>query len=540
MKRHRPLMTTDKPQKSNSSARTSRRHLLKAAAWASPLAAAVGGIHLAQGTARGAVPSTDRDMIDLGAREAVGHIKSGNMTAEAYATRLIEQHDAHKDLNGIITIDEVRVLEESRTVDKARARGEQLGKLVGLPFAVKDQMDVAGYPTTAGNGALKSNVPKQTAEVAQKMIDEGGIVFAKTNCSDMAGSGGLYVQGATTNNPWFGSARNPYDSARTPGGSSGGNGTVIGARIVPAAIGEDSGGSVRFPAAASGHAGLRPSTYTPENIAAGTLRKRYSGHGMVPLSNVVDTWGPMARTVADVAFLDTVITGEPVPVIGLSGVRIGIPRSDYWELDVIDPNVQRVTEEAFAKFKDAGAELIEIDLKAILALNQGGRMGVRLPIMSFEDWLEQNVPGVTMKDVLARQGAFLCEPSPALQPSDEERVRILNESARYYAEVFASNGLVAIAFPTVPFPAPLINVNGDTPGQRILINGKYVDELDAIITNLFSGPRLGAPGLSFPSGMADGLPVSMEFDGLAGDDSRILGLGIAAEKVLGPIPPPAL
>ena len=102
------------------------------------------------------------------------------------------------------------------------------------------------------------------------------------------------------------------------------------------------------------------------------------------------------------------------------------------------------------------------------------------------------------------------------------------------------NGLVAIAFPTIPFSAPLINVNGDTPGQRILINGKFVDELDAIITNLFSGPRLGAPGLSFPSGLTDGLPVRMEFDGLAGDDSQILGLGLAAEKVLGRISPPSL
>lgn len=534
------MATNDNSLERSNTAGTSRRKLLRAAAWAPPLAVAAGSTQLAQGFAKAAKAQSRSRMTDLGAREAVDHIKKGDMTAEVYVRSLLDHHEAHKNLNGIITIDEARVLEEARAVDTARARGDQLGKLGGLPFAVKDQMDVAGYPTTAGNGALKSRIPKQSAEVAQKMLDEGGIVFAKTNCSDMAGSGGLYVQGATTNNPWFGTARNPYDPARTPGGSSGGNGTVIGARIVPAAIGEDSGGSVRFPAAASGHAGLRPSTYTPENIAAGTLRKRYSGHGMVPLSNVVDTWGPMARTVADVAFLDTVITGEPVPEISLKRARIGIPRPDYWELDVIDPNVQRVTEEAFAKFKDAGAELIEIDLKAILALNQGGRMGVRLPIMSFEDWLEKNVPGVTMKDVLARQGAFLCDPPQLPQPSDDERVRILNESARYYAEVFASNDLAAIAFPTVPFPAPLINVNGDTPGQRILINGKYVDELDAIITNLFSGPRLGAPGLSFPSGMTEGLPVSMEFDGLAGDDSQILALGLAAEKVLGPIPPPAL
>ena len=519
------------------SVNASRRYVLKAAALAATAGAAMPFL---QSCSESINAQKAGNLTELGAREAVDRIRNGEMKAEDYAAWLIEQHNAHKDLNGIITIDEARVLEEARAVDQAHARGDQLGALAGLPFAVKDQMDIAGYPTTAGNGALKDYIPKQTAEVAQTMIDAGGIVFAKTNCSDMVGSGGLYVQGATTNNAWFGTARNPYDPARTPGGSSGGNGTVIGARIVPAAIGEDSGGSVRFPAAASGHAGLRPSTYTPKNIAAGTMQTRYSNHGMVALANVVDTWGPMARTVADVAFLDTVITGEPVTEVSLKGARIGIPRPDYWELDVVDPNVQQVTEDAFAKFEDAGAELIEIDLKAILALNQGGRMNVRLPIMSFEDWLAENVPGVTMEDVLARQGVWLCKPPETPQPSEEERVRILNESARYYTDVFTSNGLVAIAFPTVPFPAPLINVNGDTPGQRITVNGNSVDELDAIITNLFSGPRFGAPGLSFPSGMTEGLPVSMEFDGLAGDDSKILGLGITAEKVLGRIPPPSL
>ena len=515
----------------------SRRYVLKAAALAATAGAAMPFL---QSCSENASEQKAGNLTELGAREAVDLIRNGEMKAEDYAAGLIKQHNAHKDLNGIITINEARVLEEARAVDQARARGDQLGALAGLPFAVKDQMEIAGYPTTAGNGALKDYISKQTAEVAQTMIDAGGIVFAKANCSDMVGSGGLYVQGATTNNPWFGTARNPYDPARTPGGSSGGNGTVLGARIVPAAIGEDSGGSVRFPAAASGVAGLRPSTYTPENIAAGTMRTRYSNHGMVSIANVVDTWGPMGRTVADVAFLDTVIIGEPVPEVSLKGARIGIPRPDYWELDVVDPKVQQVTEEAFIKFKEAGAELIEIDLKAVLALNQGGRINARLPMAPFEDWLAKNVPGVTMEDVLARQGVWPCRPPESPQLPEEERIRTLNESGRYYRDVFTSNDLIAIAFPTIPFPAPLINENGDTPGQRIPINGKFVDELDAIIINLFSGPRFGAPGLSFPSGMTEGLPVSMEFDGLAGDDSRILGLGLAAEKVLGPIPPPSL
>jgi mandelamide amidase len=513
---------------------TSRRRLLRAAAFAAATAP-----FLESGPARGQAGGASA-LTELGAREAVDRIRKGDLKAEDYVSALVKQHKAQMALNGVITLDESKVMESARAVDKARAGGGKLGAMAGLPFAVKDQVDVAGYETTGGNGAIRGYRPKRTAEVVQKMIDAGGLVFAKTNCSDMVGSGGLYVHGATSNNPWFGSPRNPYDLARTPGGSSGGSGTVLAARIVPAAIGEDSGGSVRCPAACSGVAGLRPSTFTPENIAKGTFRKRYSGHGMVPLANVVDTWGPMARTVADVAFLDTVITGERTPDVSLKGARIGIPRADYWELEFIDPRVKRVTEDAFAKFKDAGAQLIEVDLKSLLALNESGRMNVRLPMMSLEEWLKENVPGVTVMDVMARQGHWVCRPPTPPVASQEERAKVLAESERVYNGVFKTNGLIALAFPTLPMPAPLINVNGDTPGQRILINGRFVDELDAIILNLFWGPRLGVPGLSLPSGMTDGLPVGLEFEGVAGDDARILGLGIAAERVLGRIPAPKI
>jgi indoleacetamide hydrolase len=160
--------------------------------------------------------------------------------------------------------------------------------------------------------------------------------------------------------------------------------------------------------------------------------------------------------------------------------------------------------------------------------------------MGLEEWLRQNLPHVTVADVMARQGHWICRPPAPPAASQEERAKILLESEQTYNNVFKANGLIALAFPTLPMPAPLINVNGDTPGQRILINGKQVDELDAIILNLFWGPRLGVPGLSLPSGMADDLPVGLEFEGLAGDDSRIISLGIAAERVLGRIPAPAI
>ena len=145
-----------------------------------------------------------------------------------------------------------------------------------------------------------------------------------------------------------------------------------------------------------------------------------------------------------------------------------------------------------------------------------------------------------MEEVYAGRARRTQNPDQQPQLSTEERAKILTEAGRLYADVFQSNGLIAIAFPTIPIPAPLINPNGETVGQKTLVNGKLVDSIAAMIPNIFFGPRLGVPGLVLPAGLTAGLPVGLEFEGLPGADSRLLGLGIAVEKVLGPIPPPAL
>ena len=506
---------------------TSRRRLLKTAVWATPFCVTGSAMRLLHGYAQ----TGRKDVTELDARAAVQHIQQGDMSVEFYAAELLKQYNAHMDLNAIITIDEARVLQDARAVDQARARGDRLVPLSGLPFVVKDQIDVAGYPTTAGNAMIKGYVPRESAPVFDTMIKAGGIVFAKANCHSMVG--GVSPGGVTSSNRFFGFVRNPYDLTRIPGWSSGGNGAAIAARFVPAGLGEDTGGSVRLPSAFCGIAGLRPSTYSPDNFLAGTIRKRYSSDGMVPPARPLDTIGPMARTVADVAFFDAVITGEAVPQTSLRDVRIGIPRADYWEGRIFDAGVEKTTQEVFSRFRDADARLIEIDLMALLELNAGDRLGaaMRRPNDDLAEWLAQNVPGVMVEDLYRFRNSYPASPRSANAPPQllpEERNEIVMQAAGQYADVFRSNDIVALAFPTVLIPPPLINSNGDTPGQKILVNGTRVDEFDIIITNLFWGSRLGAPGLNVPAG-------------LPGDDSRILGLGIAVETVLGPItPPPSL
>jgi len=274
-------------------------------------------------------------------------------------------------------------------------------------------------------------------------------------------------------------------------------------------------------------------------VSPATAPKRYPDAGIVPPPRLLETIGPMARTVADVAFLDQVITGEPVPQISLPDVRIGIPSFDYWDNELIDQGLAKTIQVVFSRLRDAGAQLIEIDFNAILELDAGGRLSdaSRMPRGDFGEWLEQNLPGVTLEDVYSGRDMRRVAQS---QFSTEERVEILTTAASYYTDVFESSELAAIAFPTIPIPAPPINPDGEMVGQKTLVNGKLVDEVAAIVPNLRFGPRLGAPGLVIPAGLTRGLPVGLELEGLPGDDSRILGLGIAVENVLGPIPPPLL
>jgi indoleacetamide hydrolase len=477
------------------------------------------------------------DVIELGARDVVEHIRQGNMKAEAYAARLLEQHDRCRHLNTVISIDGQAVLEQSRAVDLARSHGKPLGRLAGLPFMVKDTIDTVGHATTAGTPALRGYFPKQNAPIVDAMLANGAILFAKANLQELG-------QGPTSSNPHFGFVRNPYDPDRIPGGSSGGNGAALAARIVPAGLGADGGGSIRIPAAFCGVAGFRPTT-------AGA-RKRYSGSGQVPPAGPqsASTIGPMARSVADVALLDAaIVRGGVRELDDLRGVRIGIARNSFFWQD-LDPEVDRVMQTVLDRLRDAGARLVEVDLREVIRLDSELKaLGAGAPDDSFAKFLQEHVPGVTLaelvaqirsKDVKASREARMKSVGPAPAPPavrDQLRAQLI----RQYVHVFHATGIVALAFPTVPIPAPLIRREGDEPGQRLEVNGKSHLYIDVIARNTYFGSRQGAPGLSLPAGLTRaGLPVGLELDGLQGDDGPLLGLGIALEKILGPLPPPPM
>jgi Asp-tRNA(Asn)/Glu-tRNA(Gln) amidotransferase A subunit family amidase len=451
---------------------------------------------------------------NLSAIEAVARIRAGSLRAEDYAAQLLERLDRYQALNLITWIDRPRLLEQARSVDRRREQGLQLGPLAGLPIIVKDNIDTVGFPTSAGTPSLKGYRPVGDAPVMQALLQAGALLFAKANMHELA-------LGGTSSNPTFGFVKNPYDPERVPGGSSGGTAAAIAARVVPAGLGTDTAGSVRMPAAVCGIAGLRPST------ARG--RKAYSAQGVVPLTLRFDTIGPMARTVAEVALLDSVITGRPQPQPArLAGSRLGLPRGFYWR--EIDPQIEVVVERAIGRLGQAGVTFVDVDMTDMLdaAVDAFWSLSCESS-QDLADFLAANHPQVSLEQVVAQVAspdvklliAARNEPRPAAVLA---RARELYDTiGNAYRRLFELNRLDALLFPTVPFPTHPI----ERPVQARLIR------------NTVPSGMLGTPGLNLPIGLtADRMPVGVELEGLPDGDAQLLGLGLALEGILGPLPAP--
>jgi Asp-tRNA(Asn)/Glu-tRNA(Gln) amidotransferase A subunit family amidase len=270
------------------------------------------------------------------AAEIVASIRSKKVTAVSLVQAALERAEQHRDLNAFIVMNRDRALSRAAKVDA----GEISGALAGLPIVVKDNINTADMPTSAGTPALQHARPVNTAPSLQKLLDAGAIVIGKTNMHELA-------FGITSTNlaPFAGPVKNPYDKTRIPGGSSGGTSAAVAARIVTCGLGSDTGGSTRVPAALTGTVGLRPSVGN-----GGAERRYHDANLVVPISHTRDTVGPMGRTVADVALLDSVITGTamaaPAP---LRGKRLGIP-AIFW--NGLDRDVEAVAKAACAKLAD--------------------------------------------------------------------------------------------------------------------------------------------------------------------------------------------
>jgi Asp-tRNA(Asn)/Glu-tRNA(Gln) amidotransferase A subunit family amidase len=479
-------------------------------------------------------PEASTDLTELGATDAVRMIRNGELSAESYVGRLLAQQERLKSLNTVTWVDRDRALQAGRAVDQARAQGKPLGPIAGLPLIVKDNIDTVGFPTSAGTPSLKNHRPKADAPVMQRLYAQGALLLAKANMHELA-------IGGTSSNAAFGPVRNPYDPRRIPGGSSGGTAAALAARIAPAGLGTDTAGSVRIPAAFSGISALRPTT------AGG--RGAYSVEGVVPLVLELDTIGPMARTVADVALLDSAITGRAVPQpAALRGLRIGIARGAYWE--DLESAVADTLASAMARLRDAGVTFVDIDMRSLSqrALDLYNTIYLAGFGRDLGTWLGANAPGLSLQQLVQQiasrdvQGRFNPAPTPtSAEALVKARGETLPQLLREYEAVFRSNGVVALAYPTEPIVAPLILEDGDRGEATIELNGRQVNRSLQLIRNTRQTGGLGLPGVAVPAGLsAQGLPVGLELDGLPRSDAALLGVGMALERALGPLPGPRL
>jgi indoleacetamide hydrolase len=512
--------------------RSTRRQFLQSNAAAIAIGSMLGAC------SGGTTSLTSPEILALTSTQALDSIRAGVLTAETYVSTLLARAEALSDLNAMIVLNKPGALAAARLIDARRAAGDTLPVLAGLPIVVKDNINTASLPTTGGTPALRNVQPSQNAPSLQKLMDAGAIVLGKANLHELA-----FGITSTNLSTFARPVKNPYDKTRIPGGSSGGTAAAIAARMAPAGLGTDTGGSVRLPAALCGLAGFRPS------VGNGGTQRRYTDtNAVVPISRTRDTVGPIARSVADVALLDSVITGGAMPsTVALRGLRIGVPAS-FWS--GLDNRVAAIMSAARAKLVDAGVVFVNVDTVGLSALNDlvSFQIALHEPIADIPAYLAATgVSGVTVAsiasqiaspDVKGAFGAILGDAFGTAYPAAMSTHRPAMQNL--YANYFASNTLDAMMFPTAILPAAHIDaVNGSS---TVTINGgPAVDTFGTYIRNTDPGSNAGIPGLSLQAGMTpDGLPVGLEIDGPLGSDRKLLGIGMSIEALLGLAPAPAL
>lgn len=485
------------------------------------------------GLAHQAAAQTAPDLDRLTATQAAADLCAGKVTSQALVEAALARAKARADLNAFVTLDEAGAKKAAAAFDASRKRKGACKPLGGVPVVIKDNIEVAGLPSTAGTPALKDFVPRKDAPVADKLRAAGAVIIGKTNMHELAfGISGYNPSFKTGPEP---GVRNAYDAGKIAGGSSSGTAAAIGARIVTAGLGTDTGGSVRIPCALNGCAALRPTV------------GRYPQGAIAPISHTRDTAGPMAATVADVALLDRAIAGGgAVAPANLRQVRLGVVKS---MLANLDGDTDAAFRSALDRLKAEGVTVVDVEMPKLGELNSQ----VGFPVALYEAYddmaayLKHTGTGITIEtmaksiaspDVKGTYDGLVIPrklPGPDnsvtdAKPAYEAAIKTARPALQaLYRDTFAGNRLDAIAFPTTPKVAIPAN-----PDASSLVN------FTLFIQNTDPGSNAGVPGLQIPIalGATSKLPVGLELDGPAGSDRRLLAIGMALSAMFDRLPPP--
>ncbi len=459
------------------------------------------------------------DVAQANARAQLAALRAGTTTAGALINATTQQIADIAPLRAIAAFDPGRAQHLAARADATPADGP----LHGLPVVVKDSIDTADLPTTAGTGALQGRTPTHDAPVVARLRAAGAIVAAKTTLHELS-------FGITGNNAVTGAVANPYDPNLIAGGSSSGSAVAVATGVASVALAADTGGSARLPAALCGVVGFRPT------------HGRYPGAGVVPISHTRDSVGVMARDVDGVALVDAVLAGEdpaPLPAVALAGARFGLP-TQCW--DDLDPGVRAVCDAACERLRDAGATFVDVDFGEVLARNADAGFPIAfhefprdlaayLAAAGYDLTVDDVRRGVGSPDV-AGVWDHLAGAGAVDEEAYRDALRAREQLRAAYGSVLATARLAAIAFPTAPLPARPIGHD-----ETVELNGRQVPTFGTYIRNTDVAGNAGHPGISVPAGLTPaGLPVGLELDAAVGADRALLGLAAAVTAVL---PPPA-
>ncbi|HEY5637139.1 MAG TPA: amidase [Burkholderiales bacterium] len=456
---------------------------------------------------------TPRELLALSAVQLAQALRARRTSCVAAMEAVLERAATLQPvLNAYIAIDDAGALESARAADRELQAGRLRGPLHGVPMAHKDMYYRAGRVSTCGSRILRDRVADTTATALERLDAAGALQFATLNMAEFA-------FGPTGHNWHTGHCRNAWDPSRITGGSSAGSGTTVAARANFAALGSDTGGSIRLPAHFCGTVGIKPT--------AG----RVSRAGAMPLSFTADTVGPLTRTVEDAALVLGAIAGadprdptadaRPVPDYGallgrpVKGLRIG--RAKRWFDDGLDPDVAGLLDASLETFRRLGATVVEVEAPDMEAIESAWSLVVGTEAASIHgEWLRTR-PGDYSEQVRTRLAQGVAIPGTAYLDALRWRATALRA---FSATVFDRCELLHV--PTVAFAAPSIadtDIGGRPEMMQVL--GRITR-----LTRPFS--YLGLPALSVPVGFtAGGLPVAMQLVGRPFDEATLFAAGHA-------------
>jgi aspartyl-tRNA(Asn)/glutamyl-tRNA(Gln) amidotransferase subunit A len=471
----------------------------------------------------------------LTARAMRAAFAAGSLRPSEVVDAALDRVDRHEaELRVFLHLDREQALAAAREWDRRfakRAAGEVLPPLAGVPVAVKDNLCTRGTPTTCGSRILEGWRPPYDATVVERLREAGAILLGKTNLDEFA-------MGSSTENSAFGPTRNPWDRARVPGGSSGGSAAAVAAGYVPLALGSDTGGSVRLPAAYCGVVGLKP-TYG-----------RVSRYGLVAFASSLDQIGPFALDVEDCAILLSVIGGHDprdstsaalaMPDFladlerGARGIRLGVPAEAFGS--GVDPAVAQAMRQALDVFESLGLPVEEVALPTIdaalpayyilapaeassnLARYDGVQYGLRaagddLYAMYTETRRRGFGPEVKRRIMLGTYALSAGYYEAYYIKAQKVRTLVARDFERAFERVDA------VAMPVAPTPAFGLGERMDDPLTM------YLSDIFTIPVNL-----AGLPGISIPCGFDRGLPIGLQLVGRPFDESAILRAASAFQQ----------